>query len=44
MQPTEKPTATLNEELPLITTLEEMPPEMIEALSNGCEEGEEADE
>ena len=44
MQPTEKPTTTPNEELPLVDTLEDMPPEMIEALSNGCEEGEEADE
>ena len=44
MQPTEKPTTTQIEELPLITTLEEMPLKMIEALTNGCEEGEEADE
>ena len=44
MQPTEELTMTPNEELPLIDTIEDMPLEMIEALSNGCEEGEEADE
>lgn len=41
---TEKITPTPNEELPLIESIEDMTPEMLKELCNGCEEGECADE